>query len=31
MLTKKILYTILTYFDHPSKNVKQHDLRITRI
>ena len=26
-----ILYTILTNFDHPYKNVKQHGLRITRI
>ena len=31
ILKKYILYTILTYFDYPNKNVKQHDLRITRI
>ena len=30
-LPKKILYAKLTYCDHPSKNVKQPDLRITKI
>ena len=28
---KKIIYIILTYFDHPNKNSIQHDLRIIRI
>ena len=30
-LQKKIIYIILTYFDHPNKNSIQHDLRIIRI
>ena len=31
LIKKYILYTKLTYFDHPNKNVKHLDLKITRI
>ena len=31
LIKKNILYTKLTYFDDPNKNVKYLDLKITRI